>query len=132
MNSWVAFLTVVTLNVNGLGDKDKWSEVWHGLPLTDVLCSQETHLYTYLEFAFELYAQWYDFYYSHSTSASAGVCTAVKCLPGRWVVKAGEIPGRLLALDVFGEGDQVQIINVYTPNDVKTRLDFFSQMKTFF
>ena len=58
----------------------------------DVLCFQETHLCTSLEFAFELHAQGYDFFYSHSTSASAGVCTAVKRSIGVKAVKLSEIP----------------------------------------
>ena len=42
---------------------------------------------------FELYAQGYDFFYSHGTSASAGVCTAVKRSIGVKAVKLSEIPG---------------------------------------
>ena len=63
MTPWFTVLTAITLNVNGLGDKDKWLDLWQTTPKADVLCFQETHLHTALEFAFQLYAQGYNFYF---------------------------------------------------------------------
>ena len=78
MTLWFTVLMAITLNVNGLGDKDKWLDLWWTTPKVDVLYFQETHLHTIFEFAFQLYAQGYDFYFLHSTSNSASVCTVVK------------------------------------------------------
>ncbi len=132
MNPWFTILTAITLNVNGLGDKDKWTQLWSTLPCSDVLCFQETHLHTSLEFAFELNAQGYDFYYSHGTSASAGVCTAVRQALDVNVVKTANVPGRLLALDLSKEGQLVRIVNVYAPNNPITEHNFLVSWKIFF
>ena len=77
MNPWFSILTVITLNINGLVVKDKWLDMWQNTVRADILCFQEMHLHMSLEFAFELHAQGYNFYYSHGTLASAGVCMAV-------------------------------------------------------
>ena len=130
MNLWVAILTAITLNINGLGDKDKWSDLWQNVSKSDILCFQETHLHTSLEFAFCLHAQGYDFYFSHGSSASAGVCTAIKRSLGVKVEKLIDIPGHLLALDLTLDGETLRIINIYAPNKPGERLLFFEQMKT--
>ena len=131
MNPWFTVLTVITLNVNGLGDKDKWTQLWGTLPRSDILCFQEIHLCTLLEFAFKLNAQGYDFYYSHGTSASAGVCTAIRHALDVKVVKFANMPGRLLALDLTKEGHTVRVIIVYAPNNSHDRAQFFSEMEGF-
>ncbi len=56
MNSWVTIFRAITLNINGLGDKNKWNDLWQNVPKSDVLCFQETHLHTSLKFAFCLHA----------------------------------------------------------------------------
>ncbi len=131
MNSWLAFLTAITLNVNGLGDKDKWQELWQGISRPDILCFQETHLCTSLEFAFCLHAQGYDFYFLHGSSASAGVCTAVKYSLGIKVVKLTDVPGCLLALDLTLQNETLRIINVYAPNNPGDRPKFFNQINSY-
>ena len=120
---------MITFNVNGLGVKEKWLDMWHTTRRADILCFQEMHLCTSLEFAFELYAQGYDFYYSHGTSASAGVCTAICQQLGVSVIIAAEIPGHLLALDLESDGQTVCIINIYAPNLPLDRMDFFNQLE---
>ena len=107
MNPWFAVLTAITLNVNGLSNKDKWLQLWKSMPRADIICFQETHLRTLLKFAFQLHAQGYDFYFSHGTLASAGVCTAVRCSLGVTAVKLKEIPGRLLPLDLLKNGETI-------------------------
>ncbi len=52
MNQWVTVLTALTLNVNGLGDRDKWDDLWHNLPHCDILCFQEIHLIEKDEYPF--------------------------------------------------------------------------------
>ncbi len=116
MNLWFAVLTAITLNINGLGDKDKWLQLWKSTPKADIICFQETHLCTLLEFAFQLHAQGYDFYFSHGTLASAGVCTAVRHSLGVIAVKLKDIPGWLLPLDLKKNGEMLWILNVYAPN----------------
>lgn len=88
-----------------MGEKEKWLQLWKSTPRADIICFQETHLCTSLEFVFQLYAQGYDFYFSHGTSASAGVCTAVRHSLGVMAVKLEDIPGRLLPLDLMKNGD---------------------------
>ncbi len=107
MNPWFTVLTAITLNVNGLGAKEKWLDMWQTTTRADILCFQEMHLCTSLEFAFELHAQGYDFYYSHGTSALVGVCTAICQQLGVTVIRAAEISSHLLALDLESDGHTV-------------------------
>ncbi len=73
----MAALTILTLNVNGLGDSHKWSDLWSEIPCTDIICLQEMHLSSDQEYAFRLHAQGYNYFFSHGTSASCGVATLV-------------------------------------------------------
>ncbi len=91
-------LTVLTSNVNGIHDYHKWSDVWQALPKHDIIYLQETHLCISQERSFHLHAQNYDYFFSHGTLASAGVCVLVKRTSGVIAVKSGEILGRMIAL----------------------------------
>ena len=82
-------------------------------------------MYTALEFAFQLHAQGYDFYFSHGTSNSAGVCMAIRYALGVNVVKLVGVPGRLLVLNLSKDNETLHILNVYTPNDAHDRKLFF-------
>ena len=130
----VMALTFLTANVNGLHDSNKWTEVWQTVPRNNVICLQEIHLEPKQEKAFTLYAQGYDFYFSHGTSASAGLCVIVKHSSGVNVVKVGEIPRRLIALDLKRNSDglALQFVGIYAPNDVKSCCDFFTNCTAFF
>ena len=68
------------------------------MPRRDIICLQETHLCQEQEYSSKLYAQSYDFWFSHGSSNSAGVCVCVQCGLGVNTVKVGEVPGHLLAL----------------------------------
>ncbi len=129
MNLWFAVLTAIMLNVNGLGDKDKWLQLWKSMPRADIICFQETHLHTSLEFAFQLHAQGYDFYFSHGILASAGVCTAVRHSLGVTAVKLKGLPGRLLPLDLQKDGETLHILNVYALNVSSECKEFFGEME---
>ncbi len=96
----LVMFTALTLNANGLRDPYKWTELWSGINKTDVICIQETHLDINQEFAFCLYAQGYDYFFSHGTTASAGVLVVVRRCSGYQVDKVGEIPGHMVALDI--------------------------------
>ncbi len=127
-------LTFLTANVNGLHDTSKWAEAWCVLLHRDIICLQEMHLTVSQEKAFTLYAQSYDFFFSHSTLASAGICVAVKCATGDYVVKVGEIPGRLLALDLRRDSDGLSLhfIGIYAPNDANDHSVFFHDCTSYF
>ena len=71
-------LTVITSNVNGLHNSVKWKQFWQEIPCRDIIYLQETHLTLNQEFAFGLFAPGYNFYFSHGTLGSAGMCTAVR------------------------------------------------------
>ncbi len=94
-------LTVLTSNVNGVPDPAKWKEVWSFMPRRDIICLQETYLCPEQEYSFKLYAQSYDFWFSHSSSNLAGVCVSVWQGLGVNTVKVGEVPGHLLALHLW-------------------------------
>ncbi len=74
------------------------------------------HLCTSLELAFSLHVQGYDFFFSHGTPASAGVCTAVKCLLGVKVSRLPDDPGCMLSLDLEKDGQSLCVITIYAPN----------------
>ena len=93
-------LTIITSNANGIHDESKWSDLWWEIPCKDIICLQETHLTADQEYAFKLFAQSYFFFFSHDTSASAGVCTLVRRSSCVNAVKSGEIPGRLVVVEV--------------------------------
>ncbi len=125
-------LTALTLNANGLGSPEKWSRLWSEIPCTDIICLQETHLLQCNEFAFPLGAQNYDFFYSHGTSSSAGVCTAIKWSLGVNPVKSVEVSGRLLGIDFVLNNETFRVINIYAPNVSTERKTFFCSLPKFF
>ena len=131
MNPWFMVLMAIMLNVNGLGDKDKWLQLWKSTPRVDIICFQETHLRTLLEFAFQLNAQGYDFYFSHGTSALAGVCTAICHTLGVDVVKLTGVPGYCLPLDLTKNGETVHVFNIYAPNNRKLQTNFFMDIEQY-
>lgn len=74
------------------------------------------YLTSSLEFLFVLGAQHYDFFFSHSTTASGGVCTVIWCASGMKVTKIFEVKGHLLVVDLENNNDCLRIINVYALN----------------
>ncbi len=90
----------ITLNANGRHDHKMWLDFWKEIPKHDVICVQEMHLTPAQEFSFKIHAQAYDIIFLHSTSNSTSIFVAVCRNTGVIVVKSGEIPGRLLALDL--------------------------------
>ncbi len=82
-----------------------------------------------MEFAFQLHAQGYDFYFSHGTLASAGVCTAIRHSLGVTAVKLKGIPRRLLPLDLQKDCETLHILNVYALNVSIECKEFFGEME---
>ena len=90
----LVIVTLVLINANGLHTDTKWQPFWNKIPHADIICIQEMHLTNTQEFAFGLYTQGYEFFYSHGTSASASVCVAIRRKLGMGVSLVGNIPGR--------------------------------------
>ena len=95
----MAVLTALTLNINGLSEVHKIKELWKEIPRTDVICLQETHLSVGQEYTFSLYAQSFDFFFSHGTRASAGLVIAIHRPVILNAVKTFEIRGHMLVVD---------------------------------
>ena len=110
-------LIVITLNTNGLHNSSKQSDFWRETLKSDIICVQETHLTPDQEYSFKINAQSYDFIFSHGTSNSAGVFIAIHRNTGVMVVKLGEIPGRLLSVDLSLDNVTTCVINIYAPNN---------------
>lgn len=102
---WMLMLSAITLNVNGLHDPKKWAEFWQFVPCVDILYLQEIHLVCDQLFAFQLYAQGYDWFFSLGTSNSAGVCIGVRHTLGVMACKVTEVKGHMLAIDLAGNVD---------------------------
>ncbi len=83
------------------------------------------------EFAFGLYAQGYEFFNSHSTSASASVCVAVRKKLSMGISLVGNIPGRLIALDLLGAHTSFCVINVYALNSPLDWNNFFQDINNY-
>ena len=80
MNIVILFILLfLTLNSNGLHNNKKWPKLWHTIKsqATDVIALQETHLTQYQEYAFSLFAQSYECFFSHGSTQSAGVFLAI-------------------------------------------------------
>ncbi len=112
------FLTAITLNVNRIHDSSKWQDLWPYILAADVVCFQETHLAKTQEYHFHRNAQKFDFFYSHGTTNSGGVCTGVKWNLGAKTRMVSVVPGHLLTLDMLLPINIcVRVINIYTPTD---------------
>ena len=114
---WLIVLTVLTLNVNGLSCQEKWAKVWSEVLCTDIIYFQETHLQSTNEFVFPLGAQGYDFFYSHGTTSSAAVCTAIRRCLSVNPVKSVDDSGCILGVDLTFEQTKFQVLNIYAPNN---------------
>ena len=122
-------LIVLTSNVNGTHNPEKWPKIWLNIPQSDLICFQEMHLIESQEFAFKLHKQSHDFFFSHSTSVSTGMCITIWCNLGINIHKVGSIPGYLLALDlVMLDGFSFWVIGIYAPPDSSKRSAFFAKM----
>ena len=78
------------------------------------------------EFAFPLGAQGYDFFYSHGTTNSAGVCTAVRRNLGVNSVKLVDVFGCLLGVDFTYKQTKFRVLNIYALNNSVSQRNFFN------
>ncbi len=74
----------------------------------------------------------HDFFFTHGTSASTGVCIAIRCGSGVNVVKLGFFLGHLLALDLEQpDGITYRVVGIYAPSDASKCSKFFAQLTQF-
>ncbi len=127
-------LMVLTSNVNGAHDSVKWKDIWSFTPHTDIICFQETHLCSEQEYSFKLYAQSYDYWFSHGKTNSVGVCVCIHRGLGVNTVKVGEVPGHLLALQLQRDGDglDLMVTCIYAHSDPVLRSGLFNSLHTHF
>ncbi len=130
MIRFMAVLTTLTLNINGLSEVHKIKELWKEILRTNVICLQETHLSVGQEYAFFLYAQSFDFFFSYGTRASTGLVTAIHRSVIVNAVKMFEIRGHMLVVDVETTNGLTQVINVYVPNNTSEQKAFFQAVDT--
>ncbi len=84
-------LSVLTLNVNGLHDKTKWTNFLCAVLKLDIICLQEIHLMQDQLYAFQLHAQRYNWTFSLGTSNSTGICIGIRRSLNVITNKVGEI-----------------------------------------
>ncbi len=125
-------LTTLTLNMNGLSSQVKWPKVWSEVPYTSIICFQEIHLQPSDKFSFPLGAQEYDFFYSHGSSNSAGICTAIKCSLNVNPVKSVDVPGQILGVDFMQDNVSYRVLNIYAPTNSTACKAFFSLLSSLF
>ena len=123
-------LMVLTLNVSGVHDPQKWSDIWSALPRSDIICLQETHLTQEQEYAFQLHAQSYSYWYSHGLFNSAGVCVCMCRSVGVNIDKVGEYKGHMLALWLIHDSDSLDmtVVCIYAPPVASAHKEFFSAL----
>ena len=95
--------SLLTLNVNGIHDNKKWPKVWQLLKYqcADIFCLQETHLQSNQKYAFGLYGQNYELFFSHGSSNSTSVLIGIHHNRGISVVSSQCVDGHLQTVDVY-------------------------------
>ncbi len=61
-------------------------------------------------------------------TALAGILIMVRRCSGYQMVKVGEIPGHMVALDIQDARGAVWLIGIYAPSDPKSCIDFLSKV----
>ena len=125
--------SLLTLNVNGIHDSKKWPKVWQFLKYqcADIFCLQETHLQSNQEYAFGLYGQNYELFFSHGSSNSAGVLIGVCQNKGITNLSAQCVDGHLQTVDIYYQNITYRIINVYVPCEAWERKSWFDTVVPF-
>ena len=86
---------------------------------TDVIALQETHLTPHQEYAFSLFAQSYECFFSHGSTQSAGVFLAIHRNRGFNVENYLAIDSHIQVLDIRYNDLPLRIINVYAPTNAE-------------
>ena len=126
-------ITVLTLNVRGLRTALKRKKVllWILHKKVDILFFQETHLTDELEYITNSQFKSFDLFYSHGSSNSRGVLIGIsKRLSINNVrVNQGE-KGRFLWMSVDIQGEALELVNIYAPNDLGDQKTFYKKLGT--
>jgi len=107
------FITLVTLNVNGIKERRKRTEIQMYLKNYDVICLQETHAQVAEVDKWRLWPQRRKAA-SHGTGASKGVITI--CKEGMDMEEKTAEGGRIVSSIAQWDGEPLHIINIYAPN----------------
>lgn len=136
-------LRLLTLNVNGLRDPKKRSQLFHGLKKEnyDIICLQETHhsceteAKQWLQEGSGPGSAWLGpSHWCHFTTASSGVAILFTATaPFTDMRRVGNDPsGRTLRVDFTLHGTDFTVGCVYAPSIAAERPQFFSQLHTHF
>ncbi len=104
---------------------------WHMVKLytADIIAVQETHLTIEQEYAFKLYSQNYNIFFSHGTSQATGVFMAIHRNHGLSVVLHQAVNAHIQYLDILYNETNYQIINLYAPTVVDKRKQCYAELK---
>jgi len=112
-------VSLASLNIKGLGRKDKRDATRLLMRQRDIIALQEAHGSNKTQFKLESSFPGYKCYWSHYKSNSRGVAILVnKLLPSRLFHK--DNAGRLVAVEVGDGKDKILIVNVYAPVHERT------------
>ena len=113
-------LRIVSLNVNGLRNDKKREMVFNHLirEKYDIICLQETHSANIDENLWK--SQWGgDIIFSHGERDSRGVAVLASRRSGIKLANPDcDNHGRILTCDFFWQSINLNLLNIYTPNDV--------------
>ena len=116
-------ISVVSINVNGIGQKDKRDKVLKALREynADVFFLQETHVRTVRE--------WHGLSFSsYGTSKSAGSAILFRKNLGLTVNnQCSDFDGRIVSVKTFIHSQHVNFVSIYAPNNPAARKIFFSE-----
>ena len=130
MNISLLVMILVSLNVNGIHNDEKWSNILNTVLAVNpqIVALQETHLMVDQQYLFSRALPGYSVFYENGTSNSAGVLTAIKRNCGIEVLKTYKHSGCFVSLTCLWNLEEYQVINVYAPNDLMGRKDFLANL----
>lgn len=131
-------ITVATLNVRGLGSRKKqyqFKRYLERFPQIDVLAVQETKISSQVEterLVTSVFINDYDVVVAHAVGQSAGCLLLLKKLDCFTPVShQTDEEGRIAVLDVLIADEIWRFLNVYAPNEVQQRAQFFERVKSY-
>lgn len=127
-------LQILSVNVRGLNSDEKRQKLYEWLKLSqcDVILLQETHFIEKNELKYN--TGWYGkiFHSFSDSSHSKGVSVLFrKNLNVEILNVKKSIDGRKILLNVEFDSEIFTIVNIYAPNDINKRIDFFKRVYTF-
>lgn len=127
-------LQIFSVNVRGLNSDEKRQKLYEWLKLSqcDVILLQETHFINKHELKYNAGWQGKIFHSFSDSSHSKGVSILFqKNLSVEILNVKKSIDGRKILLNVEFDNEIFTIVNIYAPNDINKRVDFFKRVHTF-